>query len=307
MLVSWPFLLKEMQSTVMTIFSVEHVTRYSYRNPILPGAHRLMFRPRDSFDQRLLESSLVVTPTPVDVRWIHDVFGNCITLVEFEGLTKSLSFETQLRIDHRPEESPNFTIEDYARNHPFAYADEELPDLVRYMQRHHADDDSVQRWLGTFMDMEANKPTGQLLMTLNEAIRDGFAYNRRTVVGTRTPGETIAQQEGTCRDFALLMMEAARQLGFAARFVTGYVYVPDRDQSTRLGGGSTHAWCQIYLPGSGWAEFDPTNGIVGNRDLIRVGVARTPRQATPLWGSYYGSPDDEIGMEVSVQVRADRP
>ena len=299
-------LLNEMQSTVMTIFSVEHVTRYSYRNPILPGVHRLMFRPRDSFDQRLLESSLVVTPTPVDVRWIHDVFGNCITLVEFDGLTKSLSFETQLRIDHRPEESPNFTIEDYARNHPFAYTDEELPDLVRYMQRHHADDHSVERWLGTFMDMETNKPTGQLLMTLNEAIRDGFAYNRRAVVGTRTPGETIARQEGTCRDFALLMMEAARQLGFAARFVTGYVYVPDRDQTTRLGGGSTHAWCQIYLPGSGWAEFDPTNGIVGNRDLIRVGVARTPRQATPLWGSYYGSPDDEIGMEVSVQVKADR-
>jgi transglutaminase-like putative cysteine protease len=103
------------------------------------------------------------------------------------------------------------------------------------------------------------------------------------------------------------MMEGARQLGFAARFVTGYVYVPDRDQTSRLGGGSTHAWCQIYLPGSGWAEFDPTNGIVGNRDLIRVGVARTPLQATPLSGYYYGNTDDEIGMSVTVQVRAVPP
>jgi transglutaminase-like putative cysteine protease len=101
------------------------------------------------------------------------------------------------------------------------------------------------------------------------------------------------------------MMEAARSLGFAARFVTGYVYVPDRDRTGRLGGGATHAWCQIYLPGSGWVEFDPTNGIVGNRDLIRVGVARTPRQAIPLSGSYWGETTDELGMTVTVQVRSE--
>lgn len=290
----------------MTIFSVEHATRYTYRRPIVPGVHRLMFRPRDSFDQRLIESSLVVCPTPVDIRWMHDAFGNCITLVEFNAPTTSLSFETQLRIDHRPEETPNFSMEPYARTHPFTYSEEELPDLAPYMRRHHADGECVERWLGTFIDVKARVPTGQLLMTLNEAIRDGFAYNRRTVLGTRPPEETIIRREGTCRDFALLMMEAARQLGFAARFVSGYVYVPDRDQTARLGGGSTHAWCQIYLPGSGWAEFDPTNGIVGNRDLIRVGVARTPRQATPLSGFYYGRADDELGMEVSVQVRAKR-
>jgi transglutaminase-like putative cysteine protease len=88
---------------------------------------------------------------------------------------------------------------------------------------------------------------------------------------------------------ALLMMEAARALGFAARFVTGYVYVPDRDGPMRLGGGSTHAWCQIYVPGSGWIEFDPTNGIVGNRGLIRVAVTRTPDQAIPLSGTYWAN------------------
>jgi transglutaminase-like putative cysteine protease len=80
-------------------------------------------------------------------------------------------------------------------------------------------------------------------------------------------------RKGTCRDFAVLMIEAARSLGSAARFITGYIYVPDRDGPTWLGGAATHAWCQIYVPGSGWVEFDPTNGIVGNRDLIRVAVA----------------------------------
>jgi transglutaminase-like putative cysteine protease len=95
---------------------------------------------------------------------------------------------------------------------------------------------------------------------------------------------------------------AATSLGFAARFVTGYIYVPDRDGSTTLGGGSTHAWCQVYLPGAGWVEFDPTNGIVGNRDLIRVGVARDPRQAIPLWGSYDGDAEDFDDMIVQVNV-----
>ena len=98
----------------------------------------------------------------------------------------------------------------------------------------------------------------------------------------RAPCRRLLRRRGSCRDFATLMMEAARALGFAARFVSGYLYVPDRDTGERyLGGGSTHAWCQIYLPGAGWVEFDPTNGIVGNRDLIRVAVAREARQAIP--------------------------
>ena len=101
------------------------------------------------------------------------------------------------------------------------------------------------------------------------------------------------------------MIEAARLLGFAARFMTGYIYVPDRDGPVRLGGGSTHAWCSIYIPGSGWVEFDPTNGIIGNRDLIRVAVARDPSQAVPLSGTYAGSPDDELGMKVQVNVEAE--
>lgn len=99
------------------------------------------------------------------------------------------------------------------------------------------------------------------------------------------------------------MIEAARTLGFAARFVTGYIYVPGRDGPNLLGGGSTHAWCQIYIPGSGWVEFDPTNGIVGNRDLIRVAVARVPSQAIPLFGTYWGDREDQLEMSVEVNVK----
>jgi transglutaminase-like putative cysteine protease len=287
----------------MTVFSVHHTTSYRYRNPVKPGAHQLLFRPRDSFDQRLLECHLQIVPTPAEIRWLHDAFGNCITLVDFAVTTTVLRFETTIRLDHTPENAPDFRIEDYARTHPFCYADEERPDLDPYIRRHHPNDHGVERWLAKFVSPGPSRPTGQLLMTLNEAVAESFSYKRRTARGTQTPGETIERQEGTCRDFALLMMEAARSLGFAARFVTGYVYVPDRDGPARLGGGSTHAWCQIYVPGSGWVEFDPTNGIVGNRDLIRVAVARTPEQAIPLSGSYFGDAEDELGMEVSVNVK----
>jgi transglutaminase-like putative cysteine protease len=289
----------------MTIFSVHHTTVYRYQKPVRLGLHELLFRPRDSFDQRLLDCQLKVTPSPAEVRWIHDVFGNCLTLVDFATRSDVLEFETSIRLDHTPENAPDFRIEDYARSHPFSYSDDELPDLTAYARRHHPQDVSVEDWLGRFVTKGVTQPTGRLLMTLNEAIAEGFSYKRRASRGTQTPAETLESQQGTCRDFALLMMEAARSLGFAARFVTGYIFEPGRDGPLRLGGGSTHAWCQIYVPGSGWVEFDPTNGIVGNRDLIRVGVARTPQQAIPLSGTYWGDADDELGMEVSVNVKAE--
>lgn len=289
----------------MTFFSVHHSTTYRYKRPVRPGLHHVMFRPRDSFDQRLIACSLSVDPEPKEVRWIHDVFGNCVALVDFATSSSFLRFDTTIRLDHTPENAPDFRIEDYARSHPFAYDGDELLDLAPYMRRHHVDDQAVEEWLARFVTMGVSQPTGQLLMTLNEAIAQGFSYRRRSSRGTQTPSLTIRLQEGTCRDFVLLMMEAARSLGFAARFVTGYVYVPDRDGPVRLGGGATHAWCQIYVPGSGWVEFDPTNGIVGNRDLIRVGVARTPEQAIPLSGTYWGEADDELGMEVAVNVKTE--
>jgi transglutaminase-like putative cysteine protease len=288
----------------MTVFLVHHVTRYLYKRDIRVGTHRLMFRPRDSFDQRLIDSKLTVVPAPCGIRWIHDVFGNCVTFVDFDASSKKIEFESVIRLEHTPENAPDFQIEDYAKFHPFSYASEELPDLLPFMQRQCVDpDDDVSDWLQRFLTKDRRHPTGSLLMTLNEAIAQGFSYNRRAARGTQNPAVTLRLQRGTCRDFALLMIEAARALGFAARFVTGYVYVPDRDGPQRMGGGSTHAWCQIYLPGSGWVEFDPTNGIVGNRDLIRVAVARTPNQAIPLSGTYWGDQSDEIGMDVEVNVK----
>jgi transglutaminase-like putative cysteine protease len=111
---------------------------------------------------------------------------------------------------------------------------------------------------------------------------------RRPERGVHTPSETLQSGRGSCRDFALLMMESVRCLGLAARFVSGYIFVPDAHPTTSIGGGATHAWMQVYLPGAGWVDFDPTNSIIGNRNLIRVAVAWDPEQALPLWGSFFG-------------------
>ncbi|MBP1853367.1 transglutaminase family protein [Rhizobium halophytocola] len=287
----------------MTTFSVRHITSYRYHKPVTFGEHRLMFRPRDSFDQTLLDARLTVEPGPSHVRWIHDVFGNCIALVGFDKPARELRFETVIHVDHTPHAAIDLLIDEAAQTYPFAYDPEEAFDLERTIARHYPDDgDAVARFARQFL--RAGKPTatGHLLMTLCFAIHESFKYARRYEHGVQTPAETLKLRRGTCRDFALLMMEAARSLGFAARFVTGYIYVPDRDGATTLGGGSTHAWCQIYLPGAGWVEFDPTNGIVGNRDLIRVGVARDPRQAIPLSGSYDGAAADFDSMSVQVNV-----
>ncbi len=285
----------------MPLFNVRHVTTYQYRRPVRFGEHRLLFRPRDSYDQTLLSAELSADPAPTRLRWIHDVFGNCVAIVTFDAPAAELRFESLIRLDHTTRAELAFDTDPSALRYPFSYSPEELPDLASTMRPHYPDD-RVSRWAKQFVRADGRTETGHLLMTMCYAIHEGFAYARRQERGTQSPARTLSLRRGTCRDFALLMMEALRALGFAARFVSGYVYVPDRDRDTIKGGGSTHAWCEVYLPGAGWIEFDPTNGIIGNRDLIRVAVARDPTQAIPLSGTYQGAAEDFLDMDVSVVV-----
>lgn len=264
----------------------------------------MMFRPRDSYDQRLIKSDLAVSPEPASVTWVHDVFGNCITNVGFEKSAANLRFETNILLDHTPQLAPQFLIEPTAKIWPLEYAAEILPDLAPYLEVQHPSSE-LDIWARRFTRSGLETETGHLLMTMTMGIKESFQYSRRTDPGTQAPEVTLANRKGTCRDFAWLMIEACRTLGFAARFVTGYIYVPLRDTKSLRGGGATHAWVQVFLPGAGWTEFDPTNGIVGSRDLIRVGVARKPKQAMPLSGNLVGSRADYLGLTVDVTVSAE--
>jgi len=290
----------------MRLLTVRHITAYRYKQPVAFGEHRMMLRPRDSYDQKLIEARLDITPEPASLRWVHDVFGNCVAIARFSGRATDLRFDSTIRLDHSPTNVLEFQVEDYASTYPFSYGSEESPDLLRSIERQYLDADrAVDRWARQFLRRQGPTGTRELLAAMTHAIKERFTYVSRHEIGTQDPIETLKLGSGSCRDFAVLMMEAVRSLGLATRFVSGYLYVPEHGGGGRVGGGATHAWLEVYIPGAGWIEYDPTNGVVGNRDLIRVAVVRDARQAVPLSGTWTGFPSDFLGMDVTVSVTAD--
>lgn len=285
---------------------IRHATRYAYRAPVGLAQHRLMVRPRDSHDLRLHEATLAVSPPPASTRWAHDVFGNSICLLDWaaQERTDSLEIVSTLDLTHYPAGPalPRATLDPSAEIFPFSYGAEEAPDLAHLAERHLPDPERrVDAWARRFLAQGGQTRTLPMLEAMTRAIKEEFAYEAREAEGTNPPVATIAAGRGACRDFALLMMEAARALGLAARFVTGYLY--EAGGAGAVGGGATHAWVAVYLPGAGWVEYDPTNGLVAGENLIRVGATRTPEQAVPVGGGYIGRPEDFESLAVDVTVR----
>lgn len=283
----------------MQLLTVNHRTTYTYRNPVTLGEHRMLFRPRESHDLRLVRSKLVISPQPEQIRWLHDPFDNSAAVARFTGSTRQLSFESEVTLEHFDSTQPDYPLEDYARTYPFRYSNEDFPNLQRALTPSYQDAD-VARWALRFLASAESSTTMDILTNMTRGIQEEFEYTRRVEKGVQGPAQTLQTGFGSCRDFAVLMIEAVRSLGIAARFVSGYIFTPDL--AGLAGGGSTHAWMQAYLPGAGWIDFDPTNSIIGNRNLIRVAVAWSPEHVLPLWGTYSGPPDSFIAMTVDVSV-----
>ena len=287
----------------MPILTIHHKTVYRYNRPVAFGEHRIMLRPRDGHDQRVLSSSLEISPEPMSLRWIHDVFGNSVAIATFDERSETLSFVSTVTVEHNPAEEFALTPDDTAYFYPFIYDREEFPDLQQFITPQYGDPNGeLSAWARQFLDADGPTPTFNILSGMTHGIREAFTYRKRHEQGTQHPLDTLQTGSGTCRDYAMFMIEALRRLGIAARFVSGYLFIPGDSAHGYVGGGSTHAWVQVYLPSAGWIEFDPTNGIVGTRDLIRVAVARDPRQAIPLHGCYLGSADAYVGMEIGINV-----
>lgn len=292
-------------------FLLRHTTTYRYANPVTLGRHRLMLRPRDSHEMKLHGAALSIVPAPSEVVWQYDVFGNSIALVDFAAAVTELVVDSTLDVERFPFAGTEHLVAEHARNLPLAYSADEIRDLAGLQERHVPDPDHVvDLWAKGFLSSAgAGAPIPETLAVLGamaSGIKDGFAYTPRDAYGTQSPIETLQQKSGTCRDFAYLMMEGARSLGLAARFVSGYLYDGSRDAAGQpaVGGGATHAWVQIYLPGAGWTYFDPTNALASDAELIPVAVVREPAQASPVSGVWQGLPGDALGMEVTVQVTA---
>ncbi len=188
-----------------------------------------------------------------------------------------------------------------AASYPFIYSADDRIDLGRMLERHYPD---PHRRLGTWAEgFIRSNPTGTLalLADLNAGVGAWVSYQSREAEGTQTPIESLNRGWGSCRDLAMLLIEAARSLGFGARVVTGYLYNPSGGGHS-TGAGTTHAWADIYVPGAGWVAYDPTNGTIGGGNLIRVAVTRDISQAVPVAGSFVGASDDYLGMSVEVLV-----
>jgi transglutaminase-like putative cysteine protease len=290
-------------------YDITHTTVYRYKTPVTFGLHRVMFRPRDSHDLRVLATDLVVSPEAY-VRMIHDPHSNSVALVQPMGEATELRIVCSFTIEHVPTPLDELALDPAAEVLPFAYSLEERLDLEHYLRPHHDDPDgTLIRWAHQFLHTDQPNNTRDVLTRMNAHIGQSLRYAARDEEGTQTPLETLTLGSGSCRDYALLMMEAARRLGIATRFVSGYLYDAALDTGEAepgqavSGAGSTHAWLHAYLPGAGWIAFDPTNNLMGGAQLIRVGVARDPALAAPISGSWYGDAKAYEGLEATVVVR----
>ena len=283
----------------MARLGILHETRYAYAQPVGFGAHRLLIRPRDSHAIRIVEASLQ-TSLPGATRWTYDAVGNCVCWFTPEGRADSLTITSRLVIDRFPAPLSSLHIDDPHTVSPIVYAREDRAVLNPFITPATEDADRVLlRWLRGQME-RPDEPAVDFLLRMNRTIHDQFDYAPRHEPGVQSPAETIATGSGTCRDFAWLMVEALRRLGYAAVFATGYIY--NGPTAALRGAGATHAWCEVFLPDLGWTEFDPTNGLAESPDLIRVAATRTPGEAQPVSGTILGDPV-EARLSVSVEVR----
>ena len=273
-----------------------HQTAYFYRAPVQLGPHRALMRPREGHDLQIVAAKLEITPQ-AHVRWLRDIYGNSITVLTFGEPTQQFSLQSDITVMLQDESSVECLLDPSATSYPFQYAANEQVEIVPFrLPSYPHDGPAVQKWLLDLYQPGQLINTWDLLDKLNTRIFESFQYRYRPEYGVQLPCTTLNLGSGSCRDYAVFMMEAARHWGFAASFVTGYIQMAEGQH------GATHAWTEIYLPGAGWRGYDPTNNKLAGSEHVSVAVAREQDKASPLSGAWEGPADAFDRMEVSVQV-----
>lgn len=282
----------------MRRLQIEHETTYEYAEAVTLLPHKLLLRPREGHDLRIESADLTISPAH-HLQWQRDVYGNSVAWARFVEPSHRLSIVSRLLLQHYDDQPLDFLVADFAVFYPFQYEAAERVDLGPYLLPVFVSDQSLLgAWLQPFWQPGQVVETYVLLDMINKAITRDFAYQQREQPGVQTPATTLANRSGSCRDSATLFIEACRNLGLAARFVSGYLC------STALaqGQGATHAWAEVYLPGAGWKGFDPTSGQVVGNDHIAVAVSRHPERVPPVSGSFFAATPQSPRMHVAVRV-----
>ena len=273
-----------------------HDTEYHYSEPVSFGPHRVLMRPREGHDLKIIGARIHIEPTAT-IRWLRDVESNSVAILTFAEPSSALRVRAEIDVDLNTDNPIECLIEPNARLYPFQYSPDEQIDLVPYrLPSYPYDGPALHAWLKHSYQPGQVLDTFELLTRLNTRIFESLQYMERHDPGVQLPHETLTKGSGSCRDYAVLLMEVARYLGFGARFVTGYVQMAEGQH------GSTHAWTEIYLPGAGWRGFDPTNNKLAGCEHISVAVSRAQEKAAPLSGSWSGPSNAFQRMNVSVQV-----
>lgn len=280
----------------MQRYKILHRTYYNFSAAVQLEPHSLRLRPREGHELHIESSSLSITPAAT-LRWHRDVENNSVAIATFTTPSNQLKIESEVIIQQYNEAPLDFLVADYAMNYPFAYTDEDRVLLSPYLyDPGNRASDALVKWVANIWRMGERLQTYSLLQRLSNKINQSLAYQLREEPGVQTAEQTLAYATGSCRDFAALFMQAARYLGLAARFVSGYLYAPP----STVNFGATHAWAEVYLPGAGWKGFDPTTGEIVGANHIAVAVARLPESVPPVAGSFVGPPG--ASLEVGVWV-----
>jgi transglutaminase-like putative cysteine protease len=281
----------------MRRLKIMHETRYDFAAEVQLAPHQVMIRPREGHDIRSESSELDITPAH-QRRWHRDIYDNSVLTIDFDAPASSLSIVSTVVIQHYNEQPLDFVVDDDVVDYPVHYAVSALPVLVPYLDACETNEAAVRDWLAHFWQPGDSIQTYALLESICKGIKEQMKYQVREEPGVQAPSQTLALGSGSCRDFAWLFIAATRMLGLAARFVSGYLYVPSADGQDL----STHAWAEVYLPGAGWKGFDPTIGALAGPDHIAVASARRPESVPPVAGSFIGPADTKPAMTVKVQV-----
>jgi transglutaminase-like putative cysteine protease len=280
----------------MKRYKIIHRTYYNYTHTVLLGAHELLLRPREGHDLRIESFELNIIPD-AKIYWHRDVEGNSVAVANFMMPAQQLTVESEVIIQQYNESPLDFIVADYAINYPFSYdeGDQFLLSPYRVLPDQETRE-LLNNWIFALWRSGEQVQTYTLLQRLTETIYKTLIYKVREEPGVQSPKETLLLGSGSCRDFALLFMEAVKCLGLASRFVSGYLYAPLMSSQV----GSTHAWAEVYLPGGGWKGFDPTIGDIVGTDHIPVAVSRLAEAVPPISGSFSGSAESKLDVGVWV-------
>jgi len=262
------------------IFEIRHTMRYTYASPVELASYTLRLRPRSDVVQSLLAFDLQVAPAPQTLVPCVDLDGNSSHAMWFSGSHRSLTLNTFSRVHTLRSNPLDFVFLDSADTQlPLRYSSELATALAPYLLR--AEPSPQVDQLAQALHRETGGDTLKFLVELTRRIHSLCETEHREEGPARLPQETLALKRGACRDLAVLMCDACRGIGIAARFVSGY-HAGAGDDS------ELHAWTEVYLPGGGWRGFDPSIGLVAADRHVAVAAGASPEHAAPGSGTFHG-------------------